>query len=223
MTSLSYVIDLVCCVDITASMKDMIGAVKSDLLRFSGDIENAAIQQGKTISRLRVKVIKFGDCYVDGKSALNETNFLDISNNNDKDYFLNFVNSIAVNQTESKKSNGLEALALAIKSDWTKEGIRKRCVIGVWTDKSTYELKKTKNAGRANHIANMPDSFDELTRLWHSQEECSRRLILYAPDSYAWNNIASAWANTIHYPSNAGKGLPKNDYQMILRLINTSV
>jgi len=38
-----YAVDIVCCVDITASMKSKMDTVKSSLLRFYNDVDHKAI------------------------------------------------------------------------------------------------------------------------------------------------------------------------------------
>jgi hypothetical protein len=51
----------------------------------------------------------------------------------------------------------------------------------------------------------------------------AKRLILFAPDTYAWTDIANNWDNTLHYVARAGEGLDERDYRMILDAIASSV
>lgn len=62
--------------------------------------------------------------------------------------------------------------------------------------------------------------------MWDGQgfmNHSAKRLIVYAPDAYAWTDIANNWENTIHFPSKAGDGLADFDYQEILNQIANSV
>ncbi|RME56009.1 VWA domain-containing protein [Candidatus Parcubacteria bacterium] len=221
MGKVTYTVDLVCCVDITASMEDALNTVKASLLRFHNDLARVMTEHGKQIDHLRVKVIRFGDYYVDGKAAINESPFFDIPQESDR--FAGFVDSISATSTNSQTANGLEALALAIKSDWSIQGDVKRYVIGVWTDKGTYALEKYKTARLSGYPTNVPESFDKLTSLWNGMLIGKKRLVIYAPDTYAWKDISNLWENTIHYPSKAGADLPKQDYRHILESISRSV
>src|SRR5439155_926386 len=118
-----------------------------------------------------------------------------------------------------------EALALAIRSDWSKTGDKRRQIVVVWTDASAHPLEK----GAANppgYPADCPRNLDDLTDMWEGQSYVSRagkRLILYAPDAEAWTRIANSWENTVHYPSKAGRGLSDINYKEILTAIANSV
>ena len=46
----------------------------------------------------------------------------------------------------------------------------------------------------------------------------AKRLILNAPDAYAWTDIAIIWDNAVHSPRSR-EGLAEIDYQTILRLL----
>ena len=69
----------------------------------------------------------------------------------------------------------------------------------------------------------MPKDFNELTDLWENNQEgmskAAKRLILFAPDAYAWSEIGVNWYNTVHYISKAGNGLKEYDYKTILTVI----
>jgi hypothetical protein len=51
----------------------------------------------------------------------------------------------------------------------------------------------------------------------------AKRLILFAPDSNSWTDIATHWNTTIHHPSKAGNGLSDLDYGTILSAIVNSI
>ncbi len=72
----------------------------------------------------------------------------------------------------------------------------------------------------------MPKDLNELTDMWEGQTYVgtnSKRLIVYAPDAYAWSEIGTSWDNAIHYPSKAGEGLAEVQYSEFLDAIANSV
>lgn len=220
--SLKYSVDLVLCIDSTGSMSSIIERVKGSALRFYEDIEAVMKEKSKVIDTLRIKVISFRDYFEDGNNAMNESSFFTLPK--DKEPFTAFIKTISASGGGDEPENGLEALALAIKSEWSKSGDRKRQIVVVWTDASTHKLEKAEKP--STYPASMPKNFDELTDLWEGQEHMNysaKRLIIYSPDAYPWTDIATNWQNTIHYPSKAGEGLNEIDYKEIINSIGNSV
>ena len=142
----------------------------------------------------------------------------------DKENFQNFVNGIYADGGGDEPENGLEALSLAIKSDWAKTSDKQRQLIVVWTDASAHPLEKTGKP--TSYPQGLPSDFNGLTDWWNGQDfvgASSKRLIIYAPDAYPWTDIANYWKLAIHYPSQGGKGLAEVDYLQILDAIANSV
>ena len=54
-------------------------------------------------------------------------------------------------------------------------------------------------------------------------EHAAKRLLMYAPDAYPWNELSDMWSNTLHFPSKAGKGLEDFTFAEILNQIASSV
>lgn len=224
MQGLSYHVDIVLCIDATGSMSPIIDKVKENALKFYDDLSVQMRQKSKHIDKLRVKVIAFRDYYVDGDMAMQISPFFTLPEQ--KADFQTFVNRIQADGGGDEPENGLEALALAIQSDWSKEGDKRRQIIVLWTDASTHPLEFKADSKPQNYpIAQIPKNFDDLTDLWDGQtmNRAAKRLILYSPDAYAWTDIANHWENTIQYPSKAGEGLSEIDYQTILDAIANSV
>lgn len=224
MQGLSYHVDIVLCIDATGSMSPIIDKVKENALKFYDDLSVQMRQKSKHIDKLRVKVIAFRDYYVDGDMAMQISPFFTLPE--EKADFQTFVSRIQADGGGDEPENGLEALALAIQSDWSKEGDKRRQIIVLWTDASTHPLELKADSKPQNYpIAQIPKNFDELTDLWDGQtmNRAAKRLILYSPDAYAWTDIANHWENTIQYPSKAGEGLSEIDYQTILDAIANSV
>lgn len=58
----------------------------------------------------------------------------------ERDRFKNLIMTIEPEGGGDDPEDGLEALAYAIESDWTKGGDKRRHVIVVWTDASTHAI-----------------------------------------------------------------------------------
>ncbi len=115
-------------------------------------------------------------------------------------------------------------ISYAIKSDWTKEGTKKRQVIVVWTDAGTHELGFGKIS--PYYPKGMPTSLAELSEWWDDPEllkQNAKRLVLFAPDGDHWNYISDNWDLAWHVPSVMGNGLAEKNYTQILNIIANSV
>lgn len=220
---LQYYVDVVMCIDCTGSMGDLLNTVKTNALKFYPDIKAKCEEKGKEISQLRIRVIAFRDFEADGSAAIDDTGFLLIPDQEEK--FKAYVSGLNAMGGGDEPENGLEALAMAINSDWTTGGDKRRQVIVVWTDASTKSLG---TCTAPSYPSNMPASFDELTDWWEDEQagkvnSNAKRLILFAPDASAWTEIGLEWNNTIHHPAKAGAGLSDVDYDTILQMIANSI
>jgi hypothetical protein len=139
--------------------------------------------------------------------------------------FSGFVNEIVAEGGGDVAENGLEAIALAMKSPWTTEGAKRRHVIVVWTDAPAHPLEKSRRAAVERYPSDLPADLDELTDLWEGQtmSMAAKRLILFAPDGYGWTEIGNHWSNVVQFVSNAGEGLKEIDYGTILDTVAQSV
>ena len=224
MQGIQYSVDIVLCLDATGSMGGLIDRAKANALRFYEDLNNAMSEKDKVVDNLRVKVIAFRDYYVDGENSLRESPFFALPR--EAEDFAAFINPLSADGGGDEPETGLEALALAIKSDWSTSGDRRRQIIVVWTDAGVHPLEANAESKPSNYPDDLPKNFDELTDWWEGQAYMSmaaKRIIIYAPDSYGWTDIATHWNNSIHYPSKAGDGLSEVDYQAILDAIANSV
>ncbi|MCB9234181.1 MAG: VWA domain-containing protein [Bacteroidia bacterium] len=224
MQGLRYTVDIVMCIDSTASMKHLIDQVKNNAIGFYADLKGVMEAKSKSIDQLRVKVISFRDYFHDGKNAMIESEFFNLPAEQER--FVTFVSAIRASGGGNLPENGLEAIALAMKSDWSVHGDKKRHIIVVWTDASTHPLEKDAGRKPRYYPSDMVKNLNELTDLWEDNpalHASTKRLIIYAPDKFAWSDISSHWSNTIQYPSTAGYGLSSLDYQTILDAIANSV
>lgn len=222
---LSYNVDIVMCIDCTGSMGCLLDTVKKNALKLYTDLMDRCEKKGKEISKMRIRVIGFRDFYADGANAIQDSGFFNIPEQ--KTEFNDFVNGLFPSGGGDEPENGLEALAMAINSDWTKDGDKRRQVIALWSDASTHPLDRAESKNEF-YPNDMPKNFDELTDWWEDDQagkmqKSAKRLILYTPDASSWSEIGANWSNTIQYPSKAGEGLCDVDYETILSSIVNSI
>ena len=209
----TYAIDLVMCIDGTSSMSSFIKEVKSSALDIYEQIEAKMKARSKKIHQLRAKVIVFRDHWADSPGIfMQSSKFFDLPSESSD--FTNFISRIKAEGGSNGLRNGLEAVGLALKSDWKKGDFSKqRYVVVVYTDASAHSLEKGEKP--SNYPENVPKTFDELTDYWHEMPVSAKRLVLFAPDVEPWT-VMSSWDNTIHYVSEAGNGLEEFEKDQML-------
>ena len=224
-TGLKYNVDIVMCIDATGSMKPILDTVKNNALRFYDDLTAKMEEKDKHIDTLRVRVIAFRDYTYDGDEAMLATDFFELPA--DTARFRQLVSGIRAKGGGDKPEDGLEALAYAMRSDWTREGDRRRHIIAVWTDDGTHDLGFSAKA--PNYPKAMAKDFDELTEWWGDAGQSgvmdanAKRLLVFAPEKPSWTTIESYWDNVVFFPSIAGQGLREVDYEAILSAICNSI
>lgn len=222
---LTYNVDLVLCIDATGSMSPIIERVKANALSLEADFRSAMIAKDKNISALRVRVIVFRDVFVDGSDAFVTSDFF-VLPDQAADY-ASFVGRIHASGGGDEPESGYEALALAMQSNWTDGGDRRRHVIVVWTDASPHPLERASTATSSTYPVDMPKNMDDLTDMWQGQSSpmdiSAKRLVLFAPDVTGWNDLANFWDETVQAVSRAGEGLADHDYRTVLSTISESV
>lgn len=223
---MTYNVDMVFCIDCTASMSNVIELVKTNALDFYKDVTSVMEKKNKHITQLRVRVVAFRDYKEDREQAMLTTDFFKLPQ--EADEFARCVRSLNASGGGDDPEDGLEALAYAMKSDWDKSGMKNRHVIVVWTDAATHPIGWASDC--YNYPKNMPKSIKELTEWWDGGLQQSgvmdynaKRLVLYAPDAPDWDVIAKNWNHVLHFPSEAGKGLEKLEYSEIIEAIANSV
>ena len=153
---ITYNVDLVFCIDATASMDNVINIVKRNAINFYSDVIAAMEKKHKVINRMRIRVIAFRDYIADKENAMLSTRFFNLPEENDK--LKKTVNSIVAFGGGDEPEDGLEALAYAMRSDWDTEGMKRRQVIVVWSDAATHPLGF--GASMPNYPKNMAKNFN---------------------------------------------------------------
>lgn len=225
---LRYDVDIVMCIDATASMGPFLDMVKAQAVNLYSDLQQKMenLETPKYIDSLRIRVITFRDYLADGTNAMLVSDFLTLPAQRAE--FERLIRGIKPEGGGDLPEDGLEALAYAMKSKWSENsGNKRRQVIAVWTDAGTHPIGFGKEA--SNYPAKMPTTFAELTRWW-GFPQCpgfmdneAKRLLIYAPDEAYWNTIADNWENTLHFISRAGQGLDDITYDQILSAIAMSI
>ena len=221
LSSPKYNVDIVMCINTTSSMGCFLDTVKFNALRFYSDLKEVFKTKGKNVDQLRVKVIDFKDYNADGIDGMHETEFFYIPEQEDE--LKKYVNTLVSRGGENSLNNGLEALSLAMNSEWTTGGDKRRHIIIVWSDATAHPLESslTKNSF---YPSGMPTDFNELTDWWEEEQggkmnKSAKRLLIFAPDATPWTEIGLNFGNAIHFPAKAGEGLSDVDYQTILNSI----
>ena len=220
---LSYAVDIVFCIDVTGSMDPILDAVKANALGFYDDVQTNLVAKGKNVAQLRVRVVAFRDLVADGDAAVEESPFFALPD--ERARFSEFVGGLRAEGGGDAPESGLEAVALAMSSPWTRTGDRRRQVIVVWSDQPAHQLDPS--VVPADLRSRIPADFSGLTDAWEDEQglmgSSSKRLILFAPDGPGWSDISSVWENVVHNPSVAGGGLSDVDYGTIIDSIGNSV
>lgn len=204
--------DIVYCLDLTYSMKPIINKVKETALTLHQDLQRVMSQNyQREIKQLRIKVVGFRDFYCDGEYALETSRFFYLPD--EAEEFKAFVDGLEAKGGGDIPENSLEALALAMQSDWCTtidSSIRKRHIIVMFTDASAHPLEKAEGYTGSNYPADMPKSYSELIDWWCGQgslassgkavtmDQVAKRFALYAPEgSEPWTNLADDFDNSL--------------------------
>jgi len=221
---LTYHVDMVFCIDATGSMRHVLDFVKHNALNLYQDIAGAMEKKRKTVSQMRIRVIAFRDYVADGEQAMMASDFFVLPQQAQQ--FYDCVNGVTAKGGGDIPEDGLEALAYAIRSDWTKEGVKKRHIIVVWSDAPTHELGHGKIAPW--YPDGMAEDFDELSLWWEDEQlggamdEGAKRLLIFAPDAPEWNRISSEWSQVVHVQT-VSEGLAELEYQQVIDAVCNTI
>lgn len=223
----SYCVDIVMCIDATGSMGPIIKEVRESAMQFCDRFHEAMQAGGKNVDALRVKVIAFRDYLPSKEIPMTESPFYTLPKESRQ--FHDFVEGIkARGGGGDGPENALEAMALAMRSDWTREGIKRRHVILVFTDAGAVPLQDPARVKNPDYPTGMPESLAALGDLWSGSteggmpEERSARMVFFVPQKDPWIQI-QVWNNVWTTFSRAGSGLKEIDIDQILQLLVNSV
>lgn len=230
MSQLTYNIDLVICIDVTGSMAPVMNVVKENTRRLAEDLQNKLEEKDKHPTTIRARVVAFGDLAVD-PSPIRASDFFTLLPSNQTAEFERFVRELTPSGGGDIPESGLEALSIALSSDWTQDGNKQRHVVVMFTDAPAHRLEDRVGTVPPEFAASVPSSLNELTDGWESEQggfarllkNTARRLVIFAPDDYPWPTVGDNWSQTVFFPSKAGEGLRDLEYGQILEVLANSI
>lgn len=226
--ALQYAVDIVMCIDATASMTSTLDHVKECALSFHTRLSKVMHDKGKAISQLRLRVIAFRDFGDRADDAIEATDFLVLPEQSAE--FDRFVRGLHATGGGDVPESGLEALALAVRSPWERGLDRRRHVIVLFTDAPAHPLGAPDQVRARTYPQSVPRSMNQLFEQWGPSQggavvmdNSAKRLLLFAPEATPWEEIADAWNNTLYFPSEAGQGLEEYEMDEIIDTIANSL
>jgi hypothetical protein len=167
----------------------------------------------------------FGDCADD---AIVDSGFFAVPDDIGK--FEHAVRALAPLGGGDEPESGLEALAVAMQSDWETGLDRRRHVIVIFTDAPAHPLGDPRQTSAPTYPRSIPPSLDELFQQWGHKhgsgalmENSAKRLLIFGPEVYPWTDIADDWNNVLFFPSAAGEGLEEWEMDEIIATIANSL
>jgi len=217
----TYNVDIVMCIDGTGSMAPIIDQVKENALSFYQKFADAMDENDKSVEVLRVKVIVFRDYGCDAE-PMKESEFFTLPDQNEQ--FRAFVNGITAMGGGDIPENALEALALALKSNWTTGGSKRRHAVLVFSDAPALALGE--RASQPGYPAGMPKNLGELGAWWEGTDQTlgstyqpnAGRLVAFVPNAEPWTDLQT-WNRYWPAYSTAGTGLSELDIQSAIDLL----
>lgn len=203
-------VDIVFVIDTTKSMEPVIEHIRESVLQFPDKFLMVMKANKRVINRFRIKVITFRDFFCDGKNAFTESKFYEMPG--EKKEFGSYIEEIqAVGRGDNSKS-GLEALVMAMKSNFNQEGDKRHHIIILFTDAAAHPFEEhaqlfEKTDGESCDISgypdNMPRNISEFYSIWADEDsnikgiskeeirldKTGKRMILFAPDVYPWSDM----------------------------------
>jgi hypothetical protein len=200
--------DIVFCIDVTGSMEPFIEATKGIVSRFHEALVEGLKLRGLTVSQARARVVAFRDYFCD-QEPMRQTSFMLLPQ---EEWALrSIVRGLAPEGGGDDPESSLEALAIAMDSEWVSGGSDSGHVIMLFTDAPAHALEESSKRYPVNYPTDLPRSLSELRAKWDHFCATSRaavqRIVLFAPNAYPWTEIGHEWPNTIHIVSSAGDGL----------------
>ncbi|MCR5675770.1 MAG: VWA domain-containing protein [Lachnospiraceae bacterium] len=216
-----YCVDIVMCIDATGSMAPIIEEVKQNAISFYQRFVDAMDENDKEVEQLRIKVIVFRDYDADSE-PMTESEFFVLPDQADD--FRAFVAGIEANGGADGPEDALEAIALALKSNWTTGGSKRRHAILVFSDAPAHELGH--NKGAASYPSGLPENIAQLGSWWEGTDQTlsstyqakAGRLVAFVPNAYPWTEM-QAWNRYWPAFSPAGTGLADVDIQSAIDLM----
>lgn len=214
---IEYFYDFVFCLDITGGMDPLLRSIREVIANLYNRFERYYSEYyNKKIASLRVKIIAFRDVYCDGKYWLETSDFFILPSQTNE--LLDVLSALEAKGGGDDPESALEALVLAMKSDWIKindiNTQRTRHVIILCTDAAAHAFEESKLYESNNYPHGMPESYKELLIAWNGSQPLdgniertfymdkrARRLFIFAPEGcYPWDDICEDFEACVFRP-----------------------
>lgn len=216
-------IDIVFCIDGTGSMYPCIESVKNNARRFYSDFAKTMTEMGSDIDMMRIKLIVFRDYKSDGQQSMVQSPFFELPQ--EEADFSAFLDGIHATGGCAEDANGLEALYLAMNSDFVT-GSKDRQVIVLFADTSAIPLGMRKNC--IGYPSDMVDE-DGLLETWMCTQarsgklrEKNKRLVMFAPRGSNYEKMKQQYNRSVFEPVEMHKGLDGVPFDTIIKIIAAS-
>ena len=237
-----YLVDVVLCIDGTGSMVPIIDKIKQDAKNFYMMYANAmqSYDPPKPIREngMRVKVIVFRDFKDDGDQALVESPFYNLQDPGALSAFNAFVDAIVPSGGGDDPESALEAIAVAMKSQWALGGnprYRRQAII-VFTDNCALQLNHPERTSNSRYPRSIPKTTEELISLWENGDQemapyyapQNGRLIVFAPEStrsdarsdiVQWRPLVDSMERVWFVPMTEGGGCAEQDLNNSMEIL----
>lgn len=212
---MSFHIDIVICLDVSGDMAAYIDKTRGTIKFLPEGLVEYMEMEGKSVDKLRVKFITFSDFATEGADAIHETKFFDYFEQKEEAFA--FIDGVQPKGGGDKAENALEALALAIKSDWTTEGKRRRHVIIMITNAPAHSLQYRSDC--EGYPEGMPKDLAELGDWWEDVDRWYQRiLITFAPNVSPWTDM-EGWSRYWFTPDYVDKGFSEFEIADIFSMV----
>ena len=225
-------INLVFCVDVSASMRPHLANVRKIVSGWIADLPRMSESKNIPLTDMRARIVPFspGDAQPlasDFSSVLTPTGRLRGSGLKGTGQFMaQLVERTAIQEFPDGLPRGLEALGQAMMSDWVRHRKAQHVIVlfsASPPDPSIRDISApVDGATRA-----LPESLDELSDLWHNPPDtwphrARTFLIVLAPDASLWTAIGDSWERTVFYPTSAGEGLSDLELSTVYEVLLNS-
>lgn len=217
-------IDVVFCIDGTARMDPCIESIKSNVRRFYLELGRTMVRLGSDIDSMRVKVIVFRDYLYDGEHAIVESPFFNLPS--EEAEFSAYLGGIKAKGGYGEFANGLEALYLAMKSDFSTEE-KGRQVIVLYSNGDALEFNY-----RSHKRGYPKDMVDEtgFIEMWGCMAQDSdfklrgrkKRLVLFAPEGTRYQALKSKLNRSVFVPMSPTDDFNRIDPYEIIKIWTSS-
>lgn len=188
------IIDVVMCIDLTAGAPFIDEVKRGAPILYDrlvdGFEEHSDFFEGNY--DIRIRFVGYRDFSVDEQPII-ESPFFSPSTEEGMAEMIAFLDGLHAHGGGDLPESGLEALAIAMRSDWRPYEQLARRIIVLWTNSLTHPLGV--GSDRENYPERMPKSMEELRDLWLSEVgNKGARLFLLAPES------DPVWSDIIFWP-----------------------